>query len=72
MQTQEKKQLTVLRMPDVVARSGLKRSSIYELMACQQFPASFPLTASGRAVGWSSDEVEAWVRDRIEKRGISK
>ncbi len=72
MQTREKKSLSILRMPDVVAMAGLKRSSIYELMASKQFPASFPLTDSGRAVGWSSDEVEAWVRDRIEQRRISK
>ncbi len=48
----------VLRLPEVRARTGLGRSTIYERMAEGRFPQSVAL--GGRMIGWYEDEVERW------------
>lgn len=54
-----------LRLPDVMARTGLSRSTIYHKMSLNDdgFPRSISL--GPRAVGWLSDEVESWNQSRI-------
>lgn len=54
--------LAILRRHQVEARTGLSRSSIYGLMAKDQFPKPVKLTA--KAVGWRSDVIEAWLQAR--------
>lgn len=56
----------VLRLADVIRATGLRRSTIYERVARGTFPR--PLRLSDRAVGWLSDEVRAWVHERIRER----
>lgn len=56
----------VLRLPDVIRVTGLRRSSIYERVAAGTFPR--PIRLSNRAVGWLSNEVRAWVHERIAER----
>jgi prophage regulatory protein len=55
------------RLPKVQLETGLSRSSLYELMASEQFPKSFPLTE--RSVAWVSAEVEAWKQERLKAAG---
>ncbi len=52
-----------LRLPDVLERTGLSRSTIYVRLAEGRFPQ--PVALGGRAVGWIEAEVDEWVRDRI-------
>ncbi len=52
-----------LRLPDVLERTGLSRSTIYVRLAEGRFPR--PVALGGRAVGWIEAEVDEWVRDRI-------
>ena len=52
-----------LRLPEVIARTGLKRSSIYAAIQAGTFPAQIPL--GERAVGWDESEVSAWIESRI-------
>lgn len=52
-----------LRLPDVKAVTGLSKSSIYELIRSNSFPASVRL--GPRIVGWVRSEVEAWATERI-------
>jgi prophage regulatory protein len=54
---------TILRLPAVKARVGLSRSSIYLLISEQAFPK--PISLGPRAVGWVSDDIDAWVASRI-------
>lgn len=54
----------ILRLPDVKARTGLSRSSIYLRMANGAFPRSVSL--GGRAVGWVEADIERWLAQRIE------
>ena len=56
----------LLRLPTVLDRVGLRRSLIYEMMADGRFPA--PVKVSGRAVAWPSDEIDAWIAERIAAR----
>ncbi|MEQ8799547.1 MAG: AlpA family transcriptional regulator [Salinisphaeraceae bacterium] len=54
----------IIRLPDVILRTGLSRSSVYLRIANGEFPRPVPL--GGRAVGWVESEVEQWLADKIE------
>lgn len=58
----------MLRREEVEALTGLARSTLYGLVKQKKFPAPYPLTESGRAVGWLRSEVEAYLHDRISAR----
>lgn len=49
----------LIRLPEVIARVGLKRSSIYRYMAEGRFPKSRSL--GSRCVVWVEAEIEAWI-----------
>ena len=56
---------TIYRLPKVQATTGLSRSTIYAEIAKGNFPAPVPLTNDGRAVGWDSNAIDAWVAQRL-------
>jgi prophage regulatory protein len=56
--------ITILRRPQVIARTGLKRSAIYEQMAAGTFPKCIKL--GPRAVGWLETEIDDWLQSRIQ------
>lgn len=58
--------LTLLRLPEVLDRTGLSVSEIYRRIAQRTFPA--PVKLGLRASAWASTEVDRWVRERIEIR----
>ena len=60
----QKKKL--LRLPEVISRTGYKRSNIYQLMNLGDFPKSVQLRP--RAVAWLSSEIDQWIDDRINER----
>jgi len=51
-----------LRMPSVIRRTGLARSTIYRLIAERQFPS--PVRLAGRAVGWRLTDLDRWSAGR--------
>ena len=55
-------QQRLLRLSQVKDATGVRRSTIYKLMAEGQFPRSVRITP--RCVAWRSDEVEAWIATR--------
>jgi len=55
-----------VRLREVMARTGLSRSTIYVWVAEGRFPKPVPLGA--RSVGWIESELEEWLRDRVAKR----
>lgn len=57
---------TLLRLPEVCKRTGLSRSTIYDLLAAGNFPKPVPVTPSRRA--WRSDELAAWIDERTAER----
>lgn len=56
----------VEKLRAVMARTSLSRSSIYRLARVGKFPA--PIRLSELASGWLSDEVDAWLSERIAER----
>lgn len=53
----------LLRLPDVEALTGCKKSTIYLLMKQGKFPKSVAVT--GRMSAWPESAVLQWVQDRI-------
>jgi prophage regulatory protein len=51
-----------LRMSSVMQMTGLGRSTIYRLMANQQFPC--PVRVGVRAVAWRRSELDVWSQTR--------
>jgi len=54
----------ILRLPIVIERTGLSRSSIYLRISKKEFPA--PISLGGRAVGWVEQDVELWLSEKVE------
>jgi prophage regulatory protein len=49
----------ILRLPDVKARTGLSRSTIYSRISDGTFVR--PVRIGQRSVGWLESEIEAWI-----------
>lgn len=54
------------RLPAVIARTGLGRSSIYAAIKRGEFPT--PIQLSARAIGFIADEIDAWIEARAGLR----
>lgn len=54
----------LLRLPDVEALVGLRKSSIYDAVKRGDFPA--PVKLSRRAVCWPASAIDAWIDGRIK------
>jgi len=52
----------LLRLPAVMHVTGLRRSTLYRLIADEQFPR--PVRLGPRAVAWRRSDVEAWSEAR--------
>jgi prophage regulatory protein len=61
-----RKPVTILRLPTVIARVGLSRSSIYSMMDRGKFPTSIAL-GGPRAVGWIESHIDDWLAGLMEK-----
>ena len=53
----------LLRLPEVMARVGLKRSSIYQRMSEGRFPKSRSL--GPKCAVWVESEIDAWIANLI-------
>jgi len=56
---------TIWRLPEVMGRTGLPRSTIYHKMSQNEFPQSINLGV--RSVGWIADEVEQFLTDCVNR-----
>ena len=54
----------ILRLPNVLDRTGLSRSTVYLRVTEGRFPR--PVSLGARAVGWIETEVEEWISRQIE------
>ena len=52
----------ILRLPEVLQKVGLSRSSIYRMINNEEFPA--PLRLSSNAIGWFESDVNEWIKSR--------
>ena len=53
----------LLRLPEVLNRTGLSRSTLY---ADSTVPRSVKI--GPRAVAWDEDEINAWIEAKLEER----
>ena len=66
----------LIRLPEVLSRTGYGRTTIYRKMEDRSFPRSVKLggpledsnTFDCRAVAWIEDEVDQWIESRIVDR----
>ncbi|MBS0251411.1 MAG: AlpA family transcriptional regulator [Proteobacteria bacterium] len=56
--------IRMLRLPQVLKKTGLSRSQIYRLIALGNFPTQIQL--SERISGWIEIEIDQWLQERIE------
>ncbi len=52
----------LIRLPAVIARTGLARSTIYESIRAGRFPP--PVKIGPRAVAWRASEIDKWIESR--------
>ncbi len=55
----------LLRLPQVMDRTGLRTTRLYELMGDGSFPK--PIRLGERAVAWLESEVDAWIASQAQK-----
>ncbi len=58
--------VTFIKLPSVMARTCLSRSSIYSKIQKGEFPS--PVKLGPRASAWVETEVDVWLEQRIECR----
>lgn len=56
----------LLRLPQVIERTALRRSTIYEMMRAGTFPK--PVKLNLRSNGWLETEISDWLDSRIAER----
>lgn len=57
----------IIRLPEVIAKTGLSRSTIYVQISKGNFPKGVPIGDHAR--GWLNHEVEEWIEARAALRG---
>jgi prophage regulatory protein len=62
--------VSILRRPQVEARTGLSRSTIYERMKEGTFPSNISLGT--KSVGWLASEIDDWLDQRIKASRASR
>ena len=71
-------QKRLIRLPEVLSRTGYGRASIYRKIGNGSFPGSVKLDGppidpnvfDSRAIAWIEEEVEQWIESRIEERDL--
>lgn len=56
--------MKLLRLNDVMNKTGLSRSSIYKQMSINNFPQQIKLGA--RIVAWHEAAVDSWISSKLE------
>lgn len=58
--------IVFIRQPEVLKRTALSRSTLYELVLKEEFPR--PLKLGGRINVWPEHEISAWMSALIAER----
>jgi len=60
----------MLRLKEVTKRTGLSKNTIYDRIRKREFPAQIDL--GGNCVAWSEDEIDCWIRSRMDARNVDE
>jgi len=55
--------IRLLRLPEVIQQTGLKKTKLYELQKEGAFPMRIQITSN--SVGWIEEEVNVWIAGRV-------
>ena len=55
----------LLRLPQVIQRTGYRRSTIYEKIALGTFPT---LALRSSSMAWISSEIDQWIDERVKEQ----
>lgn len=66
MSDQQEHVMRLMRIEEVCDMAGIGKTSVYKLIGEGVFPK--PVNVYGRTVRWVSDEIEAWILERVEER----
>lgn len=58
--------MKMLRLKDVIEKTGLSRSSVYRYISEDRFPK--PVHLGERTVAWVEREIEDWLMMRLNER----
>ncbi|WP_191939554.1 AlpA family transcriptional regulator [Pantoea agglomerans] len=61
--------IRLIRMPEVLSKTGFKKSWIYQLISNNSFPK--PIKMGPRAVAFVEAEVDQWVLERINEARLN-
>lgn len=64
---QQERPSRLIRLPEVKARVGLSRSSIYQRIAEGTFPA--PVRLGEKSVAWLEADIDKWIQIRLVNAG---
>lgn len=68
MQTEQNEK--ILRLGAVLDKTGISRSSLYNMIKDGLFPK--PVSIGIRSSGWIQSEVNAWIQERIIHRNYNE
>ncbi len=60
--------IRILDLHKVKTKTSLGKTTLYRLIHERKFPRPISLSANGKKVGWVEEEVDAYLRSRIEAR----
>lgn len=64
-EAQSAQHVRLIRLREVLTKTGLSRSAVYAAIQAGTFPAPIPILPGGRSTAWPEHEIDAWLRDRI-------
>ncbi|EDT2963679.1 AlpA family phage regulatory protein [Salmonella enterica subsp. enterica] len=56
----------LLRLPQVLDKTGLKRAQVYSYMKTSDFPKSVKIGPS--SVAWLESEIDEWIKAKLDNR----
>lgn len=59
----------LLRLPEVISRTGLSRTTIYAYIGAGDFPKGIRL--GHRCVAWLESEIDGWIAQHIAKSRVA-
>jgi prophage regulatory protein len=62
--------MRLIRLPEVLAKTGLSRTRLYASIAKSEFPAPAKLGCGpdARAIAFAESEIDAWIEERLAAR----
>ncbi|WP_338493614.1 AlpA family phage regulatory protein [Erwinia aphidicola] len=59
----------IIKKSEVLHRCGISNATLYRYISIGCFPNQLRLSPQGRAVGWLSEDIDAWIASRMPIKG---